>query len=120
MDRPRVLVAHPLTSTSEAIAAVLAEARSGYLVRLVPPCELDAALADGPRPVVVCREPTSAVQARALGWIALYLGGQNIALVGVGDCWRVQRCPSFADIAAAVDEVVARSVAQTCSVPVSR
>ena len=106
--------------TSEAIAAVLAETRAGYLIRLVPHCELDAALADGPQPVVVCREPTATIQARARGWIALYLGGQNIALVGVGDYWRVQRCPSFADIAAAVDELVARPIEQICSVPVSR
>jgi hypothetical protein len=120
MDRPHVLVAHPLASTSEAIAAALAETRDGYLIRLVPPCKLEAALAEGPRPVVVCGEPTPAVQARARGWIALHLGGQNVALVGGGDCWRVLRCPSFAAIVDAVDELVAQPVAPIVPVPAAR
>ena len=110
MDRPFVLVAHPLTSTGEAVAALLAELRPGYRIEHILAVDLDAALAEGPAPVVVCGEPTPVVQARARGWIALYPGGQDVALVGVGDGWRVLRSPSFALVVAAVDDLVAGPV----------
>lgn len=110
MDQPRILVAHPLTAAAEAIAALLAELRPCYAVRLVAPADLDAALTDDPAPIVVCWEPSPAVQERARGWIALLPAGQNVALVGAGDEWRVLRSPSFAVVVAALDDLLARPV----------
>ena len=112
MDQPRILVAHPLTSTGEAIAALLVELRPAYRIERVPATELDAALGQAqPAPVVLCGEPTPAVQARGRGWIALLPGGQDVALIGVGDAWRVHKSPCFAAVVAAVDELVAGSAA---------
>ena len=110
MDRPHILVAHPMTVAAEAIAALLAELRPDYAVRLVAPEDLGAALTDDPAPIVVCWEPSLAVQRRARGWIALLPAGQDLALVGVGDEWRVLRSPSFALVVAAIDDLLARPV----------
>src|SRR5688500_20314708 len=95
MDPPHILVAHPLTAAAEAIAALLAELRPHFAIRLVAPPDLDAALTDGPAPIVICAEPTLPVQERARGWIALLPAGQDVALVGAGDEWRGLRPPSF-------------------------
>ena len=109
-ERPYVVVAHPLTSTGEAIAALLIELRTDYRIERIPVAELDAHLAAGPAAVVICSEPTPTVQARARGWIALLPGGQDVALIGTGDAWRVLPSPSFPAILDAVDELVTRPV----------
>ena len=111
LDRPHILVAHPLTTAAEAVAALLAEQRPRYAVRLLAPAELDTALTAAPAPIVVCGEPSLAVQRRARGWIALLPAGQNVALVGVGDEWRVLHAPPFAQVVAAVDDLLARTAA---------
>ena len=110
MDPPHILVAHPLTAAAEAIAALLAELRPHFAIRLVAPPDLDAALTDGPAPIVICAEPTLPVQERARGWIALLPAGQDVALVGAGDEWWVLRSPSFALVVAALDDLLARLV----------
>src|SRR5688500_10097898 len=65
MDPPQILIAHPMTAAAEAIAALLAELRPHFAIRLVAPPDLDAALSDGPAPIVICAEPTLPVQERA-------------------------------------------------------
>jgi hypothetical protein len=109
-DRPCVLVALPLRGERELLAEGLALKRPAYEVRPVAPEDLATVLEAGPPPIAVCGDrPPAGLPFRARGWVVLHPGGQNAALVGVGDAWQTLTKPALADFLTALDELVART-----------
>jgi hypothetical protein len=108
-DSPCVLITHALTSYAESLARVVAELRPCLDVRLLRAADLDAELAAHTGAIVVTDRLTPAIETHSSAWLLYYPDRQNIAIAGGRGSARVLEAPSFSEILATIDDLVARS-----------
>ena len=107
--RPTVVIAHELITYSSLLADALTLLRPCFDVHLVAAPDLDATITDGRAgAVVVTGELTSAVETHADGWLLYYPRQENVAVVSDVPAPRRIEIPTFDDVIAAIDGLVAR------------
>ncbi len=101
-----MVIAHDLTAYSEVIAAALGVLRPQLLVTIVPPADLAGAVtALAPRVVLASQAPP-AIPPAVQGWIELYPGGSNHAVIHrAGDQMTIAAI-DFDTLMALLDEVL--------------
>lgn len=87
----RVLIGNAPRAYREVLAAALHALRPEIDVIIVPPEELDVAIAHHDPDFVVCSELTQVVETRPRSWALLYPDGKSMSLIVVrGECEMVR------------------------------
>ena len=107
-SQPSVLVSHDMHVYAETLVTLLVQLRPDLDIQRVPPAELDEAVQARSGAIVVSSRLSSAVETHAGGWLLYYPDHANVAIVGEETGSRRIENPTFPDVLAALDGLVAR------------